>query len=460
MLSLIEQVKAKIAALVAERALPQAQLDTLIETVEARGDAALTADEQAELDAIRATVKQIDEDVEMLTGRLDDLEADENAKVEAAKVIAKWATNVEIISEPRTYTAAAERRGVNIIRDLVASTLANDWDAAQRLSRHKREAFIDGVETRDVGTGAFAGLTVPQYLVDLYAPTARAGRPVADVARNLPLPPDGMTVNISRITTGSGTAAQTAENAAIQETDMDDTLLVVDVRTIAGQQDVSRQAIDRGAGVEAVILQDLIGAYNTNLDNQILNGSGASGQHLGIRNVSGIIAVAYTDATPTAAELYPKFADLIQQVENGAFAGVTHFVMHARRWWWIAKELGSTFPLVQFPNTAPQVAGNAGGSDYRQEGARNIFGVPVILDNNIPTNLGAGTNEDVILGITADQLFLWEDPAAPMFIRAEQPLASNLAVRLVVWGYSAFTAGRYPAASGTIGGTGLVLPVF
>jgi hypothetical protein len=33
-----------------------------------------------------------------------------------------------------------------------------------------------GVQLRDVGTGAFAGLTVPQYLIDLFAPLARAGR--------------------------------------------------------------------------------------------------------------------------------------------------------------------------------------------------------------------------------------------------------------------------------------------
>ena len=62
------------------------------------------------------------------------------------------------------------------------------------------------------------------------------------------------------------------------------------------------------------------------------------------------------------------------------------------------------------------------------------------MDANIPTNLGAGT-EDVILGVTADELHLWEDPGAPLFIRAEQPLANQLAVRFIVYGYSAFTAG-------------------
>jgi hypothetical protein len=38
----------------------------------------------------------------------------------------------------------------------------------------------------------------------------------------------------------------------VSETDADDTLLTVDVRTIAGQQDLSRQAIERGTGIDTI----------------------------------------------------------------------------------------------------------------------------------------------------------------------------------------------------------------
>jgi hypothetical protein len=81
----------------------------------------------------------------------------------------------------------------------------------------------------------------------------------------------------------------------------------------------------------------------------------------------------------------------------------------------------------------------------------------VLLDGSIPTNLGGGT-EDVIIGVTADELHFWDEGVR--FIRAEQPLAANLAVRLVLYGYSAFTAGRYPSAHGTVGGTGCAAPTF
>jgi hypothetical protein len=89
-----------------------------------------------------------------------------------------------------------------------------------------------------------------------------------------------------------------------------------------------------------------------------------------------------------------------------------------------------------------------------------IAGTPVIVDGNMVTNLGAGTNEDVIIGVTAEELHLWEEASAPLYIRAEQTNAASLGELLVVFGYSAFTAGRYPGAHGTIGGTALVTPTF
>jgi HK97 family phage major capsid protein len=431
-----------------------ARMQAIVEGAQAANRANLNETEQAEYNGLKS-------DVAALSARVIDLGETEERERTAAEVAERLTAGggARVTNEPRVYSREAARQGVSFFRDL--KNKADDPEASARLARHQREMAdaVAQLEQRDVGTGAFSGLVVPQYLTDLVAPLRRAGRPVGDIANKHPLPPEGMTVNISRITTGSGVAVQTGENVGATEVDMDDTLLTVDVRTLAGMQDVSRQAIDRGTGIDDVVIQDLTRAYNTELDNQLLNGSGAAGQHRGIRNVVGIIPVTYTDATPTAAELYPKQADLIQQIQAGVFMGISHFVMHPRRWWWIAKELGATFPLLQMPGTAPQVAGNAGDTSYEATN-RLLFGVPVILDGNIPVNLGAGVNEDVILGVTAEELHLWEDADAPMLIRAEQAIASQLSVRFVLFGYSAFTAGRYPAAHGTVSGTGLITPAF
>lgn len=68
---------------------------------------------------------------------------------------------------------------------------------------------------------------------------------------------------------------------------------------------------------------------------------------------------------------------------------------------------------------------------------------------NIPTNLGAGTNEDRIIVLRSADVQLWTEGAdlAPKMLRVDEPVSTRgLEVRLIAYDYSAFTAGRYPAA--------------
>lgn len=414
---------------------------------------AFNEEERTAFDALRAEVDEIDQ-------RVKDFEAvaERRAAAETASrtLGADTDTTVSVGNEPRTYTAEAERfQGVSIFRDLVNAK--TDPAAAERLARHQREAQAH--ELRDVGTGAFAGLTVPQYLTDMVAPIRRANRPLANLANTHPLPADGMTVNISRITTGTAVASQATENSAVQETNADDTLLTVPVVTIAGMQDVSRQAIERSTGVDSIIVQDLVSAYDAEIDRQLIHADGTSGTHLGILSTTGNVDVTYTDVSPTVAELYPKLADAVQQVQAAVYMGVSHFVMHPRRYWWMAKEVGTSFPFFQPSGLTAQTAGQVAGTEYGQVHIGPL-GINVVLDGNIATNLGAGTNEDVILAVTASELHLWEQPGAPLMLRTDEALSNQLSVRFVVYGYSAFTAGRYPASQANITGTGLVTPTF
>src|SRR5206468_4066349 len=109
----------------------------------------------------------------------------------------------------------------------------------------------------DANTGAFTGLVVPQYLTDMYAPATANLRPFADVCNKHELPASGMTVNISRITTPTSVALQATGLSAVSATSIDDTLLTENVQTAAGQQTLSRQAIERGTGIEEVVMGDL-----------------------------------------------------------------------------------------------------------------------------------------------------------------------------------------------------------
>jgi hypothetical protein len=83
-------------------------------------------------------------------------------------------------------------------------------------------------------------------------------------------------------------------------------------------QDLSVQSVELATPLtDRLLFADLLGAYTAELDRQCSRGSGASGELLGINQVSGINAVTYTDATPTVPELYPKVADPLHQPPSG-----------------------------------------------------------------------------------------------------------------------------------------------
>jgi len=86
-------------------------------------------------------------------------------------------------------------------------------------------------------------------------------------------------------------------------------------------------------------------------------------------------------------------------------------------------------------------------------------GLPVFLDANIPTNLGAGTNEDRIIVARFSDDLLFEDTAPTVGV-FDDVLSGTLQVRIACWGYFAFTFARYAKANSIISGTGLITPTF
>jgi HK97 family phage major capsid protein len=402
----------------------------------------ITSEEDAAVAANLDQIRSLDEQI----ARYSELEERQAKAAEIRAEVKLEETAVTTIkSEPRTYSPESSN---SFLRDAFSAQFNNDYAARERLARHMNE---ERVERRDVTSANFAGLIVPQFLTELAAPLARAGRPVADRARKHALPDAGLTISISKVTTGTAVAEQT-EGAAVQETNMDDTKLDLTVKTIAGQQNVSRQAIERGTNVDSLVIADLIAAYHTKLDELLVAELFASAGQ----------AVTYTDASPTVAELYPKLADAVQKVQTTFFAGPNAIIMHPRRLAFILAAVDSTNrPLaVPSPVALNPVATGAGSPQYGNSGY-SILGLPVITDANVATNKGAGTDQDTIYVGNLQELHLWEQAGGdPMLLRFEQPKVAELDVTLVVYGYSAFTANRYPNAWAQINGTGLVAPTF
>jgi HK97 family phage major capsid protein len=432
------------------------EMDAILEAVAAENRTDLTDEETAKVDALVEESRSLDAKIEKLKAQAEADAKVSEARKAVADVVTPKTSGIKVVAEARTYTPES---GNSFVRDAFNAQLRGDFAASERLARHMKE---ESVERRDVDTGNFTGLVVPQYLVDLAAPLARAGRPTADFATNkMPLPVAGMTLNISRMTTGTSTAVQETQNTNVSETDADDTLLTVDVRTIAGQQDLSRQVIERGTGVDSFVIADLIRSWHTTLDAQIIKGTGSNGQIKGIR-ASGGNAVTFTATTPTVTLLYPKLADALQQVQSNVFTTPTHWIMHPRR---LAFLLAATdtagrpvvVPTANGPMNA--VGTGAGVAQYANSGYQ-LLGLPIIADANVGTTYGAATNQDEIYLVDAREMHLWEQAGAPFSLRFDATAPGSLTIKTVVYGYAAFTAERYPAAASIISGTGLVAPSF
>jgi len=189
----------------------------------------------------------------------------------------------------------------------------------------------------------------------------------------------------------------------------------------------------------------------------VINSSVAN--NLGLLNVVGVNAVTYTDATPTLPELYSKLADGIQQIHTGVFMPPQAIFMHPRRWAWALASLDTQNRPLITPYAPMNAAGTFAG--VVSEGpVGSIQGVPVWVDANIPTNLGAGVNEDRIIICRPDEMLLWEAQSGPYFEVFRDVLSGSLGVRLRLHNYEAQMFARRPKAISVISGTGMVGPVF
>ena len=447
-----------------DRAIAKRKAITDLATEEHRDE--LLPEEDSEFRELTDHIKRLDSDLARIDERIQELadEAERGRSLSAgAAAVKRAAARVESVREGRTYD---QGNGRSYLQDLMRVQLQMDanGDSIERLRRHAQDVAEAAAspEYRDLsrtdGSGGYA--VPPLWLMSQYIDLARAGRAYANLCNKEPLPPGTDSINIPKMSTGTAAAVQTADNAAVQETDLTDTSVQAPVRTIAGQQDVAVQLLDQSPiSFDQIVFRDLVADYATKLDLQVISGSGSSGQVTGVRGTSGITTITYTDASPTVAELYSKLADAVQRVHTSRFMPPTVIVMHPRRWaWFLAASDTAGRPLVVPQSGNPQNAVATLGAVAAEQVVGQMHGLPVVTDPSMPTTLGAGTNEDVVHVVRASDLLLFESGIRSRVL--PDVGSGNLTVRLQVYGYLAFTAGRYPASVVEIGGSGLVSPSF
>jgi len=119
---------------------------------------------------------------------------------------------------------------------------------------------------------------------------------------------------------------------------------------------------------------------------------------LGLLSVTGTSSAVYTSATPTGAENFAQLGRLVSATASAYGAAIDTILLHPRRAAYVRTMLG-----------------------YAPEWPAGVVEVGAI-----PTNLGAGTNEDIVIALARAESPLFVQP--PSFRALIDPLSANLEV--------------------------------
>jgi len=321
------------------------------------------------------------------------------------------------------------------------------------------------METRALGNtsgtgGSFGEFAPPGYLLEMYASLARAGRVAADRTSRDDLPAGVSSINVPKVLSGATAAIQTTQNTAVSQTDLTSGILTSGISTVAGKQVFSRQLLDQsGLDIDRIIMADLAADAARAVDQLVLAGTGTASQVLGMTRVTGLNAIAYTQATPSVTGVggfYATINKAIAAVATTRFLPPTAILMHPRRWSWVAAAFdGNGRPLVS--PTGGQFNGVADAGNVAAEGmVGTMAGLPVYVDANIAVTGGASTTEDYVLVGRFEDVMTWE--TAPVAATFEAPYSDSMGILARLHIYLAALPQRYPQSLALITGTGLVSP--
>lgn len=426
--------------------------DAIASVAQAAGREILNDDEDREFREFVTKIKGLNAEIKAkdgLIGELDEENTERQALRAGAAIADRASSKLESINERATYTKD-NRVSRSFFKDLAFIAMGRDvtGELRDRLRNHEQDVatlpeYSEYRASLNTTSGTGGTFTPPAYLLEQYIKFARPGRPFADAVANEALPDGTMQVNIPKINTGTAVAWQTTQNSAVTETDLTDAYVTANVNTIAGNQTVSRQLLERsGIPIDNLIFQDLAAAHAAYLDSAMFTGSGSGGQIQGINNVAGINTIALTGLTIQL--VYAAVANAIQTVHTQRFAPPDCVLMAPRRWGWFLSLLDANDRPLFLPSANSPM--NVGGVLERvasEAVVGQMHGLPVIVDASIPTILGAGSNQDPIYVLRSQDLCLFESG-----LRAEafpQTLAQNMSVLLQVSSYAAFLS-RYPAS--------------
>ncbi len=437
-----------LVALRSQDSITEAEVTTATEARDAATRAVDTA--QAEVARLEAEIQE--------EARMDALASQVRDTAPAPRPTG----GARVTSEPEVY-----RRGgtQSYFRDLTAAQCrvgTGIAEAGDRLQRNARQ-FADTVrnaspeQTRALSTtdGAGGDFVPPLWLINQFIELARPGRVTADLVNGQVLPGGTDSISLPRLATGTAVAQQATQNTAIQNTDATTNSVTASVVTLAGGQTLAQQLLDQSPiNMDEILLEDLASDYAVKADTLVLTNNATN--VVGLTNAAGTnINVTATTITG-AGSVWSKLAEAVATIHTSRYMPPTAIVMHPRRWAsYLAAVDTQNRPLI-VPDAMNPLATSDGVISAGRVGT--MQGLPVYTDPNIPTNLGAGTNQDPIYVIRQRDIIFYE--SAPRAEASIQPGFNTLTVNLRFYRYAAIHASRFPKSIAVLNGVGLVAPTF
>ncbi len=310
------------------------------------------------------------------------------------------------------------------------------------------------------GTGGY--LTLPLYLIDRWQNAPLPGRPLGNLATNVPLPKQASSINIPRLTTSPGASPDLTDGGSVTETDLADAQCTSPVLTIAGHADMSLQLLEQSPaspGLDIIAADALLQSYGAALEAALMNGTTVNGKSwLGVLQVSGTNSISYTSGSPTPVGMWVPVSQAASAIGDNRYRPPEAVFMHPRRWWWTAGGSDAAGRPLFLPGAGPTRSAITGEGLGDTVPLGPLLNMPVFLESQIPTDdtTGGGTGEDVVVVMRPSDTLLFEgEPHVDTFTEV---LSATLGVRFRLRHYAAWIPNLFPTAISVISGTGLSAP--
>jgi HK97 family phage major capsid protein len=281
-----------------------------------------------------------------------------------------------------------------------------------------------GINATD-GTGGEA--VPPAWLNAAWVEAAHPGRPLADAAVNMPLPPGTNQLIVPVLSTGTSMSISSSQNSQVPEQagNITDASITLNVATIQSATTASRQLIDfapAGGGIDRWLALDSAQQYAAKLSQQLYSGSGSSGQLTGILNWSNVPTVTAGSST---AGFWNGLATAQQQIMSNLYLPANAAFINPVDWGWISATVDLQGRPILLPHTT---ASDALVRVAPENFVAEVGGLSLIVDPSVPSG-------KVIVARTSE-LALYESPLN--FEVGLEYGAANMSALITAWRYVAF----------------------